>query len=248
MMRLFIRQRVSVLVIVCAMLLCSHSAQATSGAEWKAPDQEAAKAFAALPVELIVNVKDEIPYERSLRLLNQDISIKDMASHYFLLDNPIIKKQEDRYGPVRFMHAKHAQLVRDCAVCHHYRPEDPAGTEINRCSACHQEAFDLRVSDRTGLKAAYHLQCMDCHREMAKGPLSCTGCHDKKIPDHVKLVQLSDKPEPSQVTEECLRCHESQGRDMLKTAHWLWRGPSTHTVGRSKEIEIGKGTIAFNNY
>ena len=248
MIRLLNRQGVSVLTIVSAMLFCCNSAHASSGAEWTAPDQEAAKEFAARPVELIVDIKDEIPYERSLRLLEQGLSIKDMASHYFLLDSPIIKKQEDRYGPARFMHAKHARLVRDCAVCHHYRPKDSAAKEINGCSACHQDAFDPRIPDRTGLKAAYHLQCMDCHREMAKGPLSCTGCHDKKIPDHVKLVKLADKPEPSQVTEECLRCHENQGRDMLKTAHWLWRGPSTYTVGRSKEVEIGKGTIAFNNY
>jgi hypothetical protein len=100
------------------------------------------------------------------------------------------------------------------------------GMETTRCSACHQEPFQKDHPERLGLKAAYHQQCMGCHKEMDKGPIDCAGCHRKNVPDHKALIQLAANPEPSQVTSECLRCHQPAGEDMLKSAHWLWKGPS----------------------
>jgi hypothetical protein len=35
---------------------------------------------------------------------------------------------------------------------------------------------------------------------------------------------------------------------MLKTAHWLWKGPSPYTLNRSKHVEHGKATSAVNNF
>ncbi len=209
------------------------------------PDQQAAVKFSQRPVEFIKKIKEEIPYERSHRLLEQRISVKDMERSYLLLDSPIIKENEDQYYPVRFMHAKHGLLARDCAVCHHYAPEQ--GKEIVGCSSCHQQPFDPAAPDRPGLKAAYHLQCMACHEKEGRGPVSCTGCHVKKPADHSKLVRLPANPEPDEVTAECLRCHPDQGNDMLKTAHWLWRGPSPFTVGKTKSADLGKAN-AINNY
>lgn len=89
---------------------------------------------------------------------------------------------------------------------------------------------------------------MECHQQEAKGPVGCKGCHLKHVPDHKALVKLPDNPDPFQVTAECLRCHDAQGEDMLKTAHWLWRGPSPYTTGHRKDILHGKGTTALNNY
>ena len=146
------------------------------------------------------------------------------------------------------MHAKHAAGAKDCAACHHYRPTDPNALETTRCSACHQEAFNPEHPERIGLKAAYHIGCMDCHNEMNKGPVDCLGCHQKNVPDHNRLVELSGTPSPDQVTRECLRCHKSQGEDMLKTAHWLWKGPSPNTMEHQKDAMHGKGVDVFNNY
>lgn len=209
------------------------------------PDQQAALQFSKRSVDFIKKIKEEIPYERSLRLLEQGISIKDMKRSYLLLNSPIIAKEEDQYYPVRFMHAKHGLLARDCAVCHHYVPAE--GRDIVGCSSCHQQPFAPAAPERPGLKAAYHLQCMACHDKEGKGPVSCTGCHAKKPTDHADIVRLPANPEPTEVTAECLRCHPGQGRDMLKTAHWLWRGPSPYTVGRTKSTELGKAN-AINNY
>ncbi len=215
---------------------------------WTAPDQEAAKKRAAEKVPFVEAVMDECRLCRQQRLRDMGLSVKDQAESYFLLDSPMIKKTEDHYGPVRFMHSKHAAVIKDCALCHHYRPLDEAASETARCSACHQEPFQKEHPERLGLKAAYHQQCMGCHRDMNQGPIDCLGCHSKNVPDHSDLIQLAAHPEPSQVTQECLRCHKPAGEDMLQSAHWLWKGPSPYTLNHRKEVQLGKATIATNNF
>ena len=127
-------------------------------------------------------------------------------------------------------------------------PTDETALETTRCSACHQDAFNPDHPERIGLKAAYHLQCMQCHTEKNKGPVDCTGCHQKHVPNHNTLVNLTENPTPEQVTGECLRCHLSSGEDMLSSAHWLWKGPSPYTMEHRKSVQNGKGTTVFNNY
>jgi hypothetical protein len=215
---------------------------------WTAPDQEAAKKRAQEIVPFVEAVLEECQLCRQMRLRETRLGIKDITNSYFLLDSPIIKKSEDLYGPVRFKHSKHAAQLKDCALCHHRRPIDASAKETTRCSACHQEAFRSDQPERLGLKAAFHQQCTGCHQDMKKGPTDCLGCHNKNVPDHKELVKLSDKPQPTEVTQECLRCHKGAGEDMLKTAHWLWKGPSPYTLNRSKHVEHGKATTAVNNF
>lgn len=216
--------------------------------EWTAPDQEKAKKRAGETVPFVKEYRNDGQIKRRISLMDAGISLKDVNDVYFLLDSPIIKQREDHYTPVRFAHKRHAALTRDCTKCHHYRPEDENSLETTRCSACHQDAFNPDHPDRIGLKAAYHQQCVACHKAEAKGPTDCKGCHLQKVPAHKELVQLPENPTPFQVTEECLRCHDAQGEDMLKTAHWLWKGPSPYTPGHRKDILHGKGTTALNNY
>jgi hypothetical protein len=222
------------------------SSQTTT--RWTAPDQEAAKKRAQELVPFVEAVMDECQLCRQMRLRETGLGIKDITHSYFLLDSPIIKKTEDLYGPVRFKHSKHAAQLKDCALCHHHRPLDAKAKETTRCSACHQESFRVDQPERLGLKAAFHQQCTGCHQDMQKGPADCLGCHRKNVPDHKALVKLADKPQPSEVTQECLRCHKAAGEDMLKTAHWLWKGPSPNTLNRSKHVEHGKATTALNNF
>lgn len=217
-------------------------------ANWLAPDQEEAKKRAEEIVPFVGEVIDECRLCRQQRLRDQGLSVKDQTHSYYLLNSPIIRKTEDRYGPVRFMHSKHASLMKDCAMCHHYRPADENASETVRCSACHQESFRKDHPERLGLKAAYHQQCMQCHQDMNKGPVDCTGCHQKNPPDHSELVKLKANPQPQDVTRECLRCHERAGEDMLSSAHWLWKGPSPYTMKHRKKVEHGKATTAVNNF
>lgn len=215
---------------------------------WKAPDQEEALKRAHERVPFVEKYVGECMILRQMRLREEGISLKDVKNTYFLLDSPIIKGREDHYSPVRFAHGQHAASTKDCTVCHHYRPKDNSMLETTRCSSCHQDSFNSQHPERIGLKAAFHLQCLACHEEKNKGPLSCQGCHLKNVPDHRKLVKLPDNPDPFQVTEECLRCHDDAGDNMLTSAHWLWKGPSFYTVEHRKDNQHGKGTTALNNY
>ena len=216
--------------------------------EWSAPDQEAAIAWAEQTVPFATDILDEDWLSRQQRLRDQGIGINVIDKTYFLLNSPIIKKQADNNGPVRFMHARHAATVEDCSICHHYRPRDPAAKETTRCSACHQEPNHPDAPERIGLKAAYHQQCINCHKDMKQGPVGCDGCHQSNVPDHQYMVNLPPNPEPTEVTSECLMCHEQAGKDMLTSAHWLWRGPSPYTKHHRKADKHGKATTAMNNF
>lgn len=215
---------------------------------WQAPDQAEARKRAAQVPQFVSEVKDECKLCRQQRLRDMGLGTKDIPHGYFLLDSPVIKKQNNDYTPVRFMHSKHAASLNDCGLCHHYRPKDPEASETVRCVACHQEPFRPEDPDRLGLKAAYHQNCMGCHEEMDQGPVSCIGCHRENVPDHKELVKLETDPKPWEVTEECLRCHRDAGQEMLSSAHWLWRGPSPYTLERRKEVRNGKGTNVLNNF
>jgi hypothetical protein len=35
---------------------------------------------------------------------------------------------------------------------------------------------------------------------------------------------------------------------MLKSAHWLWKGPSSYTMRHQKNIQIGKAGKTLNNF
>ena len=106
------------------------------------------------------------------------------------------------YEGVVFDHAMHEAVSDDCATCHHHTTGDTP--QPQECQSCHYagqkaatvscrdchlaEPFSARVlrdkdqnvqlyhTDKVGLKAAYHLSCMGCHKEM-DGPVGCEDCH-----------------------------------------------------------------------
>ncbi|MFA6008960.1 MAG: cytochrome c3 family protein [Desulfobacteraceae bacterium] len=174
---------------------------------WEAPDQKAAKERAMETLPFVSDFINECLLCRQQTLRDKGLKASDIEHKYVLLESPIIKKTEDHYGPVRFLHSKHAALVNDCSACHHYRPAAKDASETTRCSACHQDSFRKDHPERVGLKAAYHMNCIQCHQKMNQGPVDCTGCHQKNVPDHKKLVAFKHKPSPTEVTKECLRCN-----------------------------------------
>ena len=221
---------------------------------WEAPDHAAALERAKAPREFVAKVRLEDPKLRQLRFKNLELGVGDIKYSYMILDSPLVNTFENLYGPARFMHSKHAaSLNGDCALCHHASPEGAdAGadrlSETVACRSCHQESFNPDHPERIGLKAAYHQQCMGCHETMNRGPVDCVGCHAKRVPDHKELVKLPADPSPIEVTKECLRCHQQAGEDMIKSAHWLWKGPSPFTVEREKKVMSGKATDTMNNF
>jgi hypothetical protein len=107
------------------------------------------------------------------------------------------------YNAVTFDHAMHADMA-SCATCHHHTTGLPAEdvrcvgchgasaqTDEVGCTGCHttspgsakkmkeSQATNLFHTDTTGLKRAYHLQCLGCHKEM-EAASGCEDCHAKK--------------------------------------------------------------------
>lgn len=179
-----------------------------------------------------------------------------------LLKKDIVNKYSDIYEPVRFMHRKHAGLVKDCTVCHHRVSRvkgDRGGIKVNMwqlkamnkkptaCSECHSKPFQTKTLARIGLKAAFHRTCIGCHKKSVNAPVGCKDCHGKNVPDHGKLVKLKGNPTPVAVTKECLRCHEEEAKDFLQTVHWKWKGFARSTLGAEKRNDLGKKTYGINN-
>jgi hypothetical protein len=62
-----------------------------------------------------------------------------------------------------------------CQGCHH---NSPVGAKPPLCESCHSVEFDETKPLQPGLRAAYHLQCLGCHKGMEiKEPKDCIGCH-----------------------------------------------------------------------
>lgn len=104
----------------------------------------------------------------------------------------------NKYEPVKLPHRKIVQTMVDninrnklanyfhhekgtvCQGCHH---NSPAAKEPPKCVSCHGKPFNAKDPFKPGLMAAYHRQCMECHKAMGiKKPVStdCIACHQKR--------------------------------------------------------------------
>ncbi len=97
-------------------------------------------------------------------------------------------------GNVLFNHKIHTVeegYGLSCFDCHHHPPDDesalmacgachlpPAeGEEINQtCLDCHDES-EIEDSEMITRADAFHLQCVNCHKDFEAGPTECTACH-----------------------------------------------------------------------
>jgi cytochrome c553 len=110
-----------------------------------------------------------------------------------------IKGLSKQYEPAKLPHRKIVQTLvknlkdnklagyfhRDagtvCQGCHH---NSPLSKKPPACASCHGQPFDGRNLFKPGLQAAYHLHCMECHKDMGiEKPVAtnCTGCHKEKL-------------------------------------------------------------------
>lgn len=110
---------------------------------------------------------------QAVKQVSQETPVKHESKA--LAETFTLSSLENMYQPVEFSHAMHAEVAEGCASCHHH---SPAG-QTPACGECHGEPFDPQNLHMPGLKGAYHLQCMNCHRETG-APVGCTECHAKK--------------------------------------------------------------------
>ncbi len=98
----------------------------------------------------------------------------------------------DKYEPAQFPHRKIVQTLFDktkgsamaqafhreqgtlCQGCHH---NSPASKTPPRCASCHGSSVNADDA-RPGLKAAFHQQCIGCHKAMELEKPAATACAD----------------------------------------------------------------------
>jgi hypothetical protein len=81
----------------------------------------------------------------------------------------------DRFGSVVFSHRQHAQMSEmgtGCTGCHHYNTTGP----VLNCKKCHEQTRKRENITVPDLEAAYHRQCMPCHRQWGR-TTDCDSCH-----------------------------------------------------------------------
>jgi hypothetical protein len=97
-------------------------------------------------------------------------------------------------GKVLFDHKTHTEDAGygiACGECHHHPEEDEAANRAcgdchnlaekedalpEACGDCHEadEIEDSKIIQRVD---AFHLQCINCHKEKEAGPEKCESCH-----------------------------------------------------------------------
>lgn len=108
-------------------------------------------------------------------------------------DEMVIKNEgykKHRKGPVPFSHLSHAEDYDiACNECHHRYKEGKnvwkEGDPVEKCVSCHSPLESKGKVKK--LKLAFHKNCKNCHRRMAKEGItkdapfrSCRDCHEKK--------------------------------------------------------------------
>src|SRR5512133_3327132 len=81
----------------------------------------------------------------------------------------------NRYGSVVFSHKIHASMSvmsHGCVGCHHYNTTGP----VLKCSKCHESKRIRKDLSKPDLEAAFHRQCMTCHRQWQR-TTDCNSCH-----------------------------------------------------------------------
>ncbi|HVS04316.1 MAG TPA: cytochrome c3 family protein [Thermoanaerobaculia bacterium] len=88
----------------------------------------------------------------------------------------------DKRPPVVFEHTKHVERVAACDTCHHTNKglTAAADKEVKTCASCHVNPEKAGTPDATEMsmtKNPFHILCVGCHKEEAKGPTKCADCH-----------------------------------------------------------------------
>jgi len=151
-----------------------------------------------------------------------------------VMNDPDISFLYDKFEPVRFRHQWHADIVKDCTVCHHYFDKHDelareTGTSCeschsglpdvqqNRaipCSVCHETEFSRANKERVGLKGAIHRLCIDCHQDYESGPVDCMECHVLNVPDHADFISEYEG------AETCEECHPGKINEVMNSTHY----------------------------
>lgn len=149
--------------------------------------------------ELDAGIAGKLTDAQNLALATETVLARKQANYVSPLKSPykvvIDELANGKYEPCVFNHrhhvasllqriqgnklagAFHTQPATLCVTCHHH---SPATLNPPKCVTCHSKNINPATPQRPALKAAYHLNCLTCHKDMkVSRPRStdCTTCH-----------------------------------------------------------------------
>jgi hypothetical protein len=134
--------------------------------------------FRPRPADIVLSfAPDDVP---------ETVEIGGLADEYQAAKMPhrkIVDKLSQYIRDSRTASYFHGHEDVVCQGCHH---ESPVGAKPPLCGSCHSVEFDQTKPLQPGLQAAYHLQCLGCHKVMEiEEPKDCVGCHRKAQPSGI---------------------------------------------------------------
>ena len=130
-----------------------------------------------------LNHRDAVSETYSDEDIPETVSIKTLSNEYEAVKLPhrkIVRTMVDKIKSNQLANYFHYEKGTVCQGCHH---NSPAAKTPPKCVSCHSKPFNEKDPFKPGLMAAYHRQCMECHKAMGIAkPVAtdCTACHQKK--------------------------------------------------------------------
>jgi len=150
-------------------------------------------------------------------------------------EKPLIMSSRAPMGLDKSLHYRHSAAHENkCERCHHqYDRENKqliyAKDKEGTCRYCHKQKTEVLESEkRISMRLASHLACVDCHRknlakEMAAGPVRCSGCHDLVQQNKIAKVDQVPRMKRNQPDVVLIKTNDKEG---LKTR--MYRVPFSH--------------------
>lgn len=131
----------------------------------------------------IVNARAHSQVRIDVNAIPEKVVIGSLAKEYKPSEMPhrqIVLKMLDDMKNDPLANFFHASETTVCQACHH---NSPTSATPPSCKSCHGKASFQSQPGRPSLKAAYHGQCMGCHKEMRlEKPVAtdCVACHAQR--------------------------------------------------------------------
>jgi hypothetical protein len=142
---------------------------AGSSAPAPQPPKSAPPVFTEVQLTPLPAYSDDFP---------ESVTIEAIAAEYepsILPHGKIVAALDRSIRESKLAKRFHGQTEVLCSGCHH---QTPVGVRPTACGSCHADESHPTL-DKPALKAAYHLQCIECHEKIGIDKQGCTDCHDK---------------------------------------------------------------------
>ncbi len=132
---------------------------------------------------VIAGMRSKVDAALKLDEIPETVEINVLANEFQASKFPhrkIVAKLMDGMKDDSMAASFHSSPNAVCSGCHH---NSPASANPPKCVSCHGKNGDEKDGVKPALKAAYHQQCMGCHREMGvqkPADTACIECHAKK--------------------------------------------------------------------